>query len=209
MIPVKTGMTNNIVLRKKVTKMIPAPYSDCRDLDTYEDREIIQLMSDSKIYYEKSECLLICQQDRLIKFCHCFNPYYPYLSSQVTGYESCYNSSAGVSCFHSSEFVNELEKCKAKCPVECENYSYEYTLNYEMYPSPSIEFSRLKASPYLREHFAMFGVNASELSYESLRESVAKVRLYYQTLEYMSIEESPSKTLLELGKPREMKMLVI
>jgi hypothetical protein len=95
------------------------------------------------------------------------------------------------SCMHQAHSTftsnsNYLDKCD--CPIECERTYFQYT-------SSIAEFPTLKYSKYLM-NASMF-VN-SNLTYQELKESVARVEIFYDELKQTIISESIKTELSDL-----------
>lgn len=81
-----------------------------------------------------------------------------------------------------------------KGPLECERVEYSYEVSSSTYPTTNANFYALKQT--LKSRFP--NMTEEELSYENIRSSTVCLIISYKSLEYTIMDESPSKTIVQL-----------
>lgn len=85
-------------------------------------------------------------------------------------------------------------RCSAECPLECNQLSYRITSSRSDYPS-KVYYDFLVKDPSIARRF---GLNAYLITYDNMKRSVLGLNIYYQTLNYILIEQDKKMTLFDL-----------
>jgi hypothetical protein len=157
------------------------------------------------INYSQLFCLKMCFMKYVYENCGCYDitvPLTPKL--QDTYLKNACISGEQLNCLNRKQnyFYSEVElfgPCYKKCPIECDYVKYDLKVTQATYPTEwYAEF--LNNSTYFNEVINMYfsTLNATPLSYKGnytgLRNSVARVNVYYEDLSYVVISESPAMT---------------
>jgi hypothetical protein len=70
--------------------------------------------------------------------------------------------------------------------------NYEISTSTQVFPDPGVYYEYLKANAVVKEHFRKVGVNAEDITYEDLANSLSCFYIYYDDLKFTSISESAS-----------------
>ncbi len=103
-------------------------------------------------------------------------------------YINCY-----VNTYHYVFFSNDFidSQCVPLCPLECERTEFDKSVSFNAYPTPYYEFQLLQSGN-------LKGVyDPSEYS-QPLRNNIAYLKIYFDSLSYTMITESPSISLITL-----------
>ena len=189
-INIPTGSSTEVKLSRTFCSKLPSPYSDCQDLASY-DSVLYRAILAMNLTYRQDDCFDLCFQKMNIEKCDCCNLYFPCLF----GKEFCINATqfqCGFETYNSfiKSDVNEL--CSGWCPVECESTEISVSTSASAFPTRSFyEFYKDN------EYFKRLLRNESA-TYESLRESVLELNIYYDSFAYTKIEQSPVSTIVDL-----------
>ena len=184
------GFYTNIALGRENKFIMKAPYSECvldNDLYTHQNSFIYEAILNSGYTYSQQFCLSQCAQKLIIDMCGC---YIPFLSSVFNG-SKC-NTDASFTCaqinysniYNANDYVNR--ECLPLCPLECNSTRFTFTLSTsKLLGNPYVDI--IKNRPNLSADFVTQHVNVN-----TVRESIAKVNIFYDSLSYVNIEESPA-----------------
>ena len=126
-IHINTGYETYIALKRKITKKLPYPYSNCiKNLIPFssESEKIFSYFTFLNMsYYDQDICMSFCFQDKLIDKCDCSD----------IGIESLRNTSycstmPQLNClfdFLSNFYVSQNSICQNVCHKECFKIEYE------------------------------------------------------------------------------------
>ncbi|RNA12954.1 hypothetical protein BpHYR1_006600 [Brachionus plicatilis] len=135
-IDLSTKHLTNIIVRKRVTKKIPYPYSECEeDHSKFLSSEVYQATKENGVSYSQNLCFELCYQSFLFSNCNCSDPSKPTFKSTPF----C-NSNLEIFCLGQSytEFYAKLninKKCENDCPLECERTEYNFRVSLTDYPT--------------------------------------------------------------------------
>jgi hypothetical protein len=150
---------------------LPQPYSQCIDLNGYSS-ELYDLITSNRTY-RQSDCFKLCRQKFYIEKCGC-NALNDIINVN-NNVKLCSNLSEQT-CSDSIYFSFSREECERNwCPLECDSVEYDLCIS-------SLAYS-----------------NGGK-SENALKSMLATVHLivYYPTLEYTFVKESPQTTELDL-----------
>ena len=196
-IDVSIGIETSISLGKKITEAMLMPYSSCVikwdtkvDASFVADQEYLDLFSKLDLKYRSTDCMNFCYIDMFIKSCNCLDYSYTFFNLKnlslprfcdwsVKKDDDCWNNFAAAS-------LDNL--CSLKCPFECDSVTYLVTTSVSQYPT-SNALTRLLLNPYLDTIERTGGDVASQ---------VLKVNIFYESLSYEMLSETPSMTVITL-----------
>jgi hypothetical protein len=172
--------------------------------DNYYDNGVWQW--NFTISYTQYLCLIMCYQMNLFKTCGCLDITLP-KSRSLLEYYSNYSCTAfsQIECMTNFEtgFYNDSSKlgvCYEKCPNECSE------IRYDLYPSsssyPTVWYANLlnnnpEFNRFINRYFQDINVPFFNYSgrYQDLKDSIAKVNIFYEDLSYTQIDQVPALSL--------------
>lgn len=195
-ISISTGFETDLAINDRVYAFrLPKPYSNC-DIEAGSEKSFksdsiwYNKMVENKINYNQEGCIDICIEDYFISKCNC--SVYGYLKDSLQNIPC--NTSEEYDCFDTAtKHENEqIIDCYKTCPLECKEETYEI----------SISQTRLAGDIYLskfkNESKYLSSFPEQKLDAETLAHNLVRVNIYYDTLHYTEIIESPSITLVWL-----------
>ena len=192
------GTTSNVAVHKTFSSKIPYPYSDCtdnlNDVSSY-DSEYYRMTMSTNNSYRQSDCFDICYQIYLNKKCNCYDTTIRYVNRQFS-FSPC-ESKKETQCqidtvrIFSANSYNKM--CADHCPAECYTTTYSFSTSASLYPTRSYAHSLLK-DPSMMARFE----NKENVSYETLKESILNVNIYFDSLELTRIEQSKKMEISDL-----------
>ena len=194
-----TGTETNIAIKRTFRNKLPKPYSECT-LDTNAEKNVI---NKTRLYYDR-----FLREGIKYKQLHCFRTAYRLntyrkcgcmvISGDVDGVTKMCVTHEEIDCdaesFYTDFILNKFHgEYDEDCPLECYRNVFDLTMTMLSYPS------RNYASRLLRK-LGNFDMNSSRenLTVSNIRESVAKVNLYYSDLEYGILEEVATFSFIDL-----------
>ncbi len=84
--------------------------------------------------------------------------------------------------------------CSSECPLECEQQTFSVQVSSLTYPTQAY-YEYLKKQPSVVEKF---GVNASEITYDEMKNSILRFSVFYETLSYIKIEETAKVQIFDV-----------
>ena len=105
-------------------------------------------------------------------------------------------SEINCSFFEYAKFFDQDVKklCSDDCPLECEQQIFSYQTGSLAYPTHPY-YNYLMQQP---DVVSKFGLNASEITYDKMRNSILRLNIYYETLSFTKIEETIKVQLFDL-----------
>jgi hypothetical protein len=185
------GSHTNVHIRKKFHTYEPYPFSECRDLSTFEfDRTLFNVLVNSSLTYTQRYCFDLCMQQEIIFKCKCY-----YLEFSML------NHTYPCLSYDELECVNEvynlfLEKettlaCLSQCPLEYDSMSYESSISTVSYPSDSY-IDILKTVKIVSNHYRTTPTN------EQLRQDVLSLSVFFNENTYVHTIQSRKLTEIDL-----------
>jgi len=190
---VEPGKLTYIAVKRKVTQKYPSPYSDCIDIDSYKSDLYDYITKSNKTYAtnRQQDCFELCIQKQIIDECKCYYTKYDDLNTQV---EPCLTLDDLV-CLNDEIDVFNLAECQSNsCPLECDSISYDLTLSTLAYLD-EITYETDINNEEMRNLFSTFNLT---LSFDLFKSSSAYFGVYYQSLQYEQITESPKTQIIDL-----------
>jgi len=176
-----TEMTNIAIKRTFIQKQ-PYPYSECIDLDNYDSEYYTFIKSTNKSYIQE-DCYSLCLQRNVIQNCNCYSLYFPKLYDS----QPCLNQTQ-LECYIKEYFSFKTktvdESCAKLCPLECESVIYDLLRSSTSYPT--------------KFWYDFYKDKVPNLDYDTVKERVLAVNIYYSQNSYTKISESPKTSKVDL-----------
>ena len=204
-IMISPGAGANVVVKRFYNSQFnqwPYKYSECT---VNADKTLIRPLADRSLFdksiainssYSIETCLYVCTHQAIVQECNC--TYYLLGDYGEGGSEYCL-SVAQQACVYSVELkianTNWLSvNCLNKCPLECnQKYLNFYTSSYKYPPNDKYVSQVLSKNPMLIKNYA----NYYDFKYD-LANNVNKFSVYYESLDYVIMEETAKYTLENL-----------
>jgi hypothetical protein len=202
-IKIPTGYSTNVIINSNVVRKIPKPYSECTEnlvsVESYNSESYKKTINGSNGNYYFASCWYVCLQKHIGLNCGCQSTYmnltfFPELKFCAISFnqDPLYTFKEMQCILHTIRlFTQSLEmKKECDCPIECEFNYYSYTTSFADYPTYQY-YKYLINNTLVRKRLAY----RAPIDYKSLRESVARVVLFYDNLRQTIVTED-IKTLL-------------
>lgn len=176
-VTVSPGFEHYIAISKSVISRLPAPYKDrCRKYDRGDSPEL---------------CEERCRDEVVRRLCYCSQSRY-YNDSE---FQLCDHTDFSVICC--LDYVNKLV-FSCDCPLACHDVHYDFLISSAVWPS-KVHYDENQYELALRE----LKNPKNNISYEHLRKSRLRVKVFYETLDYMKFTQHPchesSEFLSQIG----------
>ncbi|XP_041062870.1 amiloride-sensitive sodium channel subunit beta-like [Carcharodon carcharias] len=136
--------------------------------------------------YTMQTCLHSCLQDHMVKFCGCGHHDYP-LPEGAYYCNNKDNPNWGYCYYHLKQQIEaEHSECLESCKQPCNETQYRLTISMADWPSESSEDWIYHILSYERDSSAAVTVN---------RTNILKLNLYFQEINYRTIQEDPALTI--------------
>lgn len=180
----------DIGITRTFINQMPKPYSECES-QTF-DSEVSKLTH--KLYngYRQNDCVDLCFQLRIIETCNCSVFELPDIKNvRICSSEREENCSLETyeKIVNNQENLND--KCLEECPLECNTMSFSFKISSTQFMNNFYEKTYLSQSR-IKKLYEFNKLNTS------LRENLAKIIVYYETLDYTEMEESASTDFAKL-----------
>ena len=181
-------------MQRTFISKLEKPYSECvEDLSSY-DSELYETFIKLGKEYKQSDCFDLCYQKYVSEKCKCIDSaFYP-----LIGQPYCLNASqlfCDLKVF--TEFYSEIDikaKCGSLCPLECKSQNFDLTISSFKYPTPAYADQLVNYSNILDR----FVPNASDVTYDYLKEHILALDIFYSDMKYFSIEELEKTSFIDL-----------
>ena len=186
---IKAGEMSLISVDRTFHKKTPFPYSDCIDLTAYKSN-LYDFIVNSNQVYRQEDCFDLCIQQKIIDTCQCYFTGYPRLNDFIG---PCLNSTE-YNCLTIQIFSYSVEECSQKfCPLECDSIENDVAWS-------SLSYASLKEYNMLDRNLIVSYEQAlnQNLTYELYKSLYLGIRVYYPTLQYTTISESPKTSIVDL-----------
>jgi hypothetical protein len=197
-ISVSSGMSTNIALKREFKSMLPQPYSDCVvDQGKYNyisTSDLFNKIKSSPYDYTQSFCLQQCMQQYLNEKCSCG---FTTFSTKEIFPDVCDNlnqTGCTLDVYFNDYIPNDYstKNCLPKCPKECNSTQITATTtSYELLGNGYFDY--IKGNLNLSSDF----INTS-ITTETVRKSVVRIFVYYDSLSYTQSEEAPQIDIISL-----------
>ena len=188
---VDLGKLTSITVRRTFTRNYPYPYSQCKDLTQYSSYLYDFILSSNQTY-RQIDCFNLCLQQKVISTCECYSLEY---SSLNTFAEPCLNLTQ-YNCIDNQKNSFDSDACQERsCPLECNSVRFDLGLS-------SITNPGLKEFQSFNQHDLDFYENllgnSTSLTYDAFKSMWVNVWIYYPSLEYTLITETPKTSMIDL-----------
>ena len=184
-----------IAVDRVFTQKYPSPYSDCIDPSEYKSNFYDYITKSLNKTYRQFDCFELCRQKNIIAKCECYYTKYDDMKIDI---RPCLNQSELKCLLHEMDVFN-IEECQLNyCPLECESIKYDLSLSSLVYPDEityELEYDTKEARDKLRLETT---TNQSEMSYEYVRSNYVFFTVYYPSLQYTFMSESPKTQIIDL-----------
>jgi hypothetical protein len=182
---IRPGESTVISIRKKLIKKYPYPYSECIDLTSFKS-DLYDYMMQLNQTYRQEECFNLCIQQTVIDKCKCYDLNYQNLSTSL---RPCLTLD-DFDCLEDQWQKFDVDKCiESSCPLECNSVEYKLSLSTLEFPSVNF-YKNFFSSPYANNHANFFN-KTSPPTYEFFKANSLGFQVYYPSLEFTQITESP------------------
>lgn len=171
------------------------PFSNC-DIDNQQppspqslNSELYTLIYNSPFKYNRQLCYEICTTKLVISECNCSNSD---VFSFFPKYEPCSFNKEKLKClrnFKTTLHSNEFIRFKCNCPLECNRTTYRTTMSYSSLVG-QYYLQRIKNNWNLSED--LLSLPTAAAAAESVRQSIVRVTIFYESLSYTETNENPS-----------------
>lgn len=191
-IDVSTGVQTSIQVKKIVNVHLPKPYSNCIDKNQIDKAIFLgRILNIYNTTYRHDICYLYCFQLMIVETCEC-----DFQGLFTVKYNKSCTSVDKIKCL-TMNFIKLMESFKHKeclnnCPPECEDISFSLSISSSLYPSKNF-FKALKHNQKIKDIFSNKSFTLSDL-----REKISFVIIYFEKLNYMTIEDSPNMLFFNL-----------
>jgi hypothetical protein len=197
--PVSVAHESQISIKRTFTQKLAYPYNDCLYDNTSPDsyssdlyKAIFNTLNHKT--YRMKYCIRLCYQQEVIQTCNCSDASLPNPFSSKDGINTtACASSLQLAClvlFKKSFENNKLsDECMSNCPLECSSLVYSSSINLATYPT-AFYSNWLQ----MQSNFAQKFQN-NQTSTAKIQESVIKINIFYDSMEYTSIKETAAVTI--------------
>nr|H1AFJ5.1 RecName: Full=Amiloride-sensitive sodium channel subunit alpha; AltName: Full=Alpha-NaCH; AltName: Full=Epithelial Na(+) channel subunit alpha; Short=Alpha-ENaC; AltName: Full=Nonvoltage-gated sodium channel 1 subunit alpha; AltName: Full=SCNEA [Neoceratodus forsteri]BAL46406.1 epithelial sodium channel subunit alpha [Neoceratodus forsteri] len=178
---IRPGVETSIGMKKEIISRLGGVYGNCTDGS---DIDVVNLYNSD---YNQQACVRSCFQATIVQQCGCGYYFYPLPS----GAEYCSysrNKSWGY-CYYKlyKAFAADELGCFRRCRKPCQYTDYKMTAGYAQWPS-SVSESWITSILSQENQYNM----------TSGRKNIAKLNVYFYELNYQTMGESPSFTVVTL-----------
>ncbi len=201
-VSISPGTSTKIILSSYTNKKQPKPYSECTNnlvsLDSYGSDSYQKALIANNFKYHYMDCFVMCYQKYLGDFCQCQSSYYNLIYyNEVRPCSIDVDNQTMITDTHCDDDLwNNLTRNsdlidKCDCPLECEFSGYTYKLSVSEYPSKIY-------GDYLTSHNNLIKSKFFNASQLNLRESIARVRIFYDEMIQVTVSEEIKIQLADL-----------
>jgi hypothetical protein len=179
-----------IGVKRKVTQKYPWPYSDCIKLDTYKSDLYDYITKSQQKTYRQQDCFELCIQKTIVDSCQCYYTKYHDLNTNVT---ACLTNGESQ-CLEEQIDSFILTGCqKNSCPLECDSISYDLRLSSLV----NLETKDYEMNNLIEFFYEYYNDNIT-ISRDIINSNLVYVTIYYPSLQYEQIIESPKTQIFDL-----------
>ena len=189
----KAGEMSYITVRRTHLIKYPWPYSDCTALASFSTDLRDFITSETNATYRQEDCLELCLQREIVQVCKCYFLKYLRISRFD---EPCLNLSQ-LECVNVQSKHASVGECAARsCPLECESVTYDVGVSSATKPTVNY-FNNLPAEYkyYYQEYLTLLN---QSLTYELFKSLYVSMNVYYPSLQYTQISETPKTSMSDL-----------
>jgi hypothetical protein len=188
-----TGAETDLIISRNFISKLETPYGDCLK-DTSKTSKFTSfyfdyLVKTVGVSYSQENCFALCLQKQIINACNCSNTYLPSFNDfKHFCVDQVIESPCALDAVASFSKTNASEECKKSCPYECDSVEYSMSTYRTYYPS---DYYASVLSDFLK----LKGLNISS---ENVGRAVARVNIYYKSMQYLSTQQIISATTEDL-----------
>ncbi|KAI6215720.1 hypothetical protein M3Y94_00417800 [Aphelenchoides besseyi] len=178
------GKASRLAASENVYTRLGSPYGNCDTLDSLKDRGQPFYFNGT---YSTEGCFRSCFQDEIVEACSCADARFPYSGTKFfcnplnqTEY-ACYLDYIDKN----GDYYN-VKNCT--CYYPCEDVIYSADVSTGNWPSGT----------FFNEVYCPLAVSLGKTCIQFYRENAAQVTIYYKSLVFTSLAESPTTTLLDV-----------
>ena len=178
------GTESNIKIEKSSFNKYPNPYSNCDftyDMiaDYYYSKRFVYFnqIQNSNYFYSQSLCIQICLNEYIEQTCNCsIDKSSVGIKTNRTNILKRCRTSSKINC-HDNSSIRDIfiEKCKEKCPLECNKIKYD--------------------SSIVNFNYKCFGFDAQDCKND---QDYVVLNFYFNSYKYIEYKEYPSITFFGL-----------
>jgi hypothetical protein len=153
--------------------------------------------------YSQFFCLKMCFQKYLFEQCGCYDITIPFTpKNQATYIANACISGTQLKCKSTKEYYfysqySLFGECYDKCPIECEQVSYNLKISTSTYPTEwyaAVLASATNFNTVINRYFNGYGKqNITYVgNYSELKNSIAKINVFYDDLAFGQVDETPA-----------------
>jgi hypothetical protein len=190
-ISIEPGKETDIIVDRIFTSNSPQPFSSCTDLAKGFKSELYNFIINSNKTYRQIDCIDLCFQRYIQNECDCFDSRYSYIYQTLP----CLNSTQSSCLLKAYDFFDKLS-CLQDCPLECDWLTYNLQVSSLKFPNPELYniFRNDSGAPLYFS--SKYGIDISSIDIFS--EYFYSINIYYSSLKYTYISESPQTTVFGL-----------
>jgi hypothetical protein len=198
-IQIAPGFSTRIILNKYSLKKVSYPYSECTDnlisIDSHHSAAFKRTFSPKRIYHY-TDCTFTCYIEYIIEKCSClsgsYNLDYDYKVQRCISLFNLHcEFTAAVVFFNNTDLI---EKCD--CPIECEKSGYSYVTSFAEFPTRDYSSKHLETNDLIKSKLSKN--QTYNFTYQDVRESVAKLVIFYDELKETKIIHDKKFQLIDL-----------
>lgn len=190
------GHETNIAITDRIyTYRLLKPYSNCEFDETNSEvvnSDLYKLFSNSNVTYSQETCIDLCLQKSIIKTCGCaYSPLLLLFETAICTTIAQLKCSNNVVKIHFTiSFIQN--QCLPICPLECKQTKYVTSISSSQL-LPNIFYADVLNSSSLRSFFPN-----GNITLDLVQSYLIKVNIFYDSLSYTVVTESPSITVVSL-----------
>jgi hypothetical protein len=192
-IDASVGFQTNFAISKEFISKLPTPFSECTDDLSLYNATYLQAIRSLNVSYRQEDCFTLCYQASVVAKCKCYNPTMPFWRNDTGPCLSYWQANCDIEQFIDFFSQDVGSVCGKDCPLECDMLKYSISTSFMAYPSVAYA-NFLSNNPNFRSIYS----NATNASYEDIRNNVLSLNIYYDTLSYMQISEKEKLSTVEL-----------
>jgi hypothetical protein len=204
-ISVPTGLKTDIQVSRTFISHLDKPYSNClTDPVDYTQNNILETLKNNysigSNMYKQSFCLKVCLQQYIINQCGCYDLAFTLQNFSNNNLKGCYEDS-DLNCYHDKyiDYINNNQDayCYKQCPIECNEIIIDMKTSYASYPSLWYADLMLNNSAFINmvKQTSTATNTTTTIDYDFISKSTLLINIFYNTMGYTYIEESPAMTI--------------
>jgi hypothetical protein len=205
---IKAGEMTFISVKRKFKSKYPWPYSHCMSSpSSLSSRQFYDFIISSGYSYRQQDCIDLCIQKQIITECKCYflkykNPYSNLNENETYSqflfqFEPCLNLTESECVSNQLNALNVDECTTQMCPLECDTIEYDASLSSATSPTLNTYLNLPQEFRYFYEVYFRELKNQT-LSYNLYQTLFVSFSVYYSSMEYEYVSETPNMGLSDL-----------